>query len=245
MSHMCSGTLWFECYTTHGVQRPRMMGALSLGTRWSSSAQMSLSLTQVSSLCQPLLRCRWVQRERAHGGDPAQGIDHRVGTAPPISVTHCGNHIQNLIDVIVTAACDASLSPVLPSGAAFYKVGRSFLRLLHTRDRTLPCSPLAKALGDEDYANRNFKGFTDAQHCEAWSSDSEQEEADVADGATGGSTMRCSFGCVDKLGPILGPSSMARCGGMRSTVSDSTTWRCEVTMICRSVPPRYKPSLPE
>ena len=48
------------------------------------------------------------------------------GRAPPISVKHCGNHIQNLIDVIVTTACDASPSPVLASGAAFFKMGRNF-----------------------------------------------------------------------------------------------------------------------
>ena len=36
----------------------------------------------------------------------------------------------------------------------------------------------------------NIKGFTDAQHHEAWSSHSEQEDGDVADGAAAGSTMR-------------------------------------------------------
>ena len=110
-----------------------------------------------------------------------------LGRAPPMSAGHCGNHIQNLIDVIVTAVCDASLSPVLASGAAFFKMGRNFLRLLHalptwTRDRTPPvamgaCWPLAKALDEklEDYATRSFMGFTDAQRDEAWSSDSDTE----------------------------------------------------------------------
>ena len=65
------------------------------------------------------------------------------------------------------------------------------------RDPTPPvamgaCLNLVKALGDELEGDsiRNFKGFTGAQHHDSGSSDSEPEDADVADGAAAGSTMR-------------------------------------------------------
>ena len=134
---------------------------------------------------------RLVGIRRAH-------LANMLGRAPPISMKHCHNHLQNLVDIAVTAACNPDLVAILARGFSFFKMGTNFLRLHRglqdfVREHCPPPSidpvdALARAIADElqDYFTCNYKYFEDAQaegHA-AWSSDSDSPPSHAEPTAT-------------------------------------------------------------
>ena len=86
-----------------------------------------------------------------------------------VSVGHCGNHKQNLVDNSVMASVDMSVIDAMAIGSAFFKMGGNYLRLFYDLPRfvsdhtALPVvgevPPLAARVADQlqDYSTKNYK----------------------------------------------------------------------------------------
>ena len=118
----------------------------------------------------------------------------KPGVPPPmVSVWHCGNHSNNLIENALTDTCNGILGEnvvsFMVSGAAFLKMGTNYLRLCQAlavemqrrfRPPILGEPPAAATqLAAElcDFCLRNFKGFRRADEGEAATS----SESDLDD----------------------------------------------------------------
>ena len=102
------------------------------------------------------------------------------GRLPLCSVRHCGNHVNQLIEVSTTESCEKTTYTFLSASASFFKMSANFLCLhhgfaIHVRgaceQRWVPRDEKAheKMVADEvqHYFCRNYKGFN-APDDEAW-----------------------------------------------------------------------------
>ena len=106
------------------------------------------------------------------------------GSAPYITMHHCGNHAAHLNDNVTLRTCDETLFQWLTAGCCFYRMGGNFIRLLQSVPEMvnrfmLPVvighpPPMAATISAEvmDFSLRNFKSFADSLDA-CWSSDDE------------------------------------------------------------------------
>ena len=114
-------------------------------------------------------------------------VEKATGKTPLTSLRHCGNHSQNLVDVVSIATCSKTLLDYMKVTSYFLHMGTNFLRLVHYTpifmDRwmqppTIGHPPaLASLIADEleDYFVKNYKNHIDVGAADpgAWSSDEE------------------------------------------------------------------------
>ena len=110
-----------------------------------------------------------------------------------VSVRHCGNHANNLVEGCVLDCIGYGISLFLCMTAMFLSMGGNFLRLIHATPQLISnfmLPPVRKPPAEsefdrliaeelKDYSVRNYKAFVDAATVDdAWSSDESADEFD-------------------------------------------------------------------
>ena len=131
-----------------------------------------------------------------HPANPRMVAGHRTDlpTSTLVSIRHCGNHANNLVENCVVDAVSTTLLAWLYMVSILLSMGGNFLRLIHgtsdmvnqhmrapLREGVVPESVRLLAAEIKDYSIRNYKAFTDATTLdEAWSSDESDDNTENA-----------------------------------------------------------------
>lgn len=110
-----------------------------------------------------------------------------------VSVRHCGNHANNLVEGCTIDSASSSLLSWMYSASLFLGMGGNFLRLIHSTvevvrrfmdppqraDRISEVDPVAAEI--MDYSIRNYRAYAEAYEPETWSSDEEDDNRECSD----------------------------------------------------------------